>query len=73
MHRINQQNIFLMLTRSNKEEYELYLKKTYGDGSSTPFMFMFGLPVEQQTALESIDMAATIAEDYDFLFDDADE
>ena len=60
----------LLLTKSNKDEYELYLKKTYNDGSSTPFMFMFGLPVEQQSALEAIDMAATIAEDYDFLFDE---
>lgn len=60
----------LMLTRSTKEEYELYLKKEYDDGSSTPFMFMYGLPVEPQSATEALSDAALVAEDYDFLFED---
>lgn len=59
----------LLLTRSNEEEYELYLKKEYSDGSVSPFMFMYGVPVVQQTAMEALAIAAGVAEDYDFLFD----
>jgi hypothetical protein len=58
----------LMLTRTVEDEYELYLKKEYDDGSSTPFMFMYGVPVKKQSAMEAIETAAIIAEDYDFLF-----
>ena len=36
--------------------YDCYIKKHY-DGSCTPYLFMFGLPVKQQPASEALNIA----------------
>lgn len=49
--------------------FECYTKKLDGSGSY-PYMFMYSVPVEQDPVREVLDTAITVAEDYDFLFED---
>lgn len=60
----------IMLIHTKDDEFDIYLKKDYEEGSS-PFMFMYAVPAKQQPLSEAITTAAVVAEDYDFLFDDA--
>ena len=51
--------------------YDCYLKK-YTDDSTAPYpyLYMFGLPCEKQTAKEALDIAARNIQDYEDLFDE---
>ena len=50
-------------------EFECYLKKRDAEGS-TPYMFMYGVPINQNPAREVLDIAVANADDYNFLFED---
>lgn len=67
-YKASTENYTAMVIRDGKE-FECYLKKHYEDGN-TPYMFMYSVPIDQDPICEVVDTAITIAEDYDFLFED---
>lgn len=62
-------NGYTVMVIRDGNEYECYLKKQDVTGS-TPYMYMYSVPREQDPILDVVDLAAVNAESYDFLFED---
>lgn len=52
--------------------YDCYLME-HDETGETPYMFMFGLPIKQQSYSEAIEIAAANAKNYSWLFEDSNE
>ena len=62
-------NGYTVMVIRDGNEYECYLKKQDATGS-TPYMFMYSVPMNQDPVREVVDLAAVNAESYDFMFED---
>ena len=58
----------LILARNGS--YDCYVSEHDDNGHETPFFFMFGLPISENTHAEAVDIAIANVPDYGFLFDD---
>lgn len=61
----------ILMFRENKY-FQCYVKRCDQDGSETDYKFMFGLPTNENTAQEAMDIAVANAPEYDFMFEDSD-
>lgn len=66
-HRADDTHNVMILERNGN--YDCYLMEHDGEGHETPYLFMFGLPMGQQTYSEAVDMAIANALNYRWMFD----
>jgi len=63
---VDENHSIMIVTRNGS--YDCYVME-HDDNGETPYFFMFGLPITQQSFQDAVDEAVASAEDYYYLFE----